>query len=265
MIFPNSICGIEKAGLLFFLLLLANFSFCQINDSTKQILNFKGSVSATNNGFSLVPTFSLGKPALMTGFSFSGKGRLSFEPQFWYSLKNFKPWSFIFIWRYKAVRKEKFQFTLGTHLPAINFKSGTVIENGVEKDIVKARRFYPAVELIPVYQLKKDISLSLYFLFGTGIEPEVSSKNFFLSLRPDFNRIPLSKQFYLRLNPQFYYLRIDDTGGFYTAASLTLARQEFPFSVSTMINKAIKSDIATKDFDWNVSLNYAFGKNYVER
>ena len=76
-----------KAILLFSLLLLCNAVQAQSTDTTKHELNFKGTVSATNNGFSLVPTFSLGKPAIITSFSVSGKRRFSFEPQFFYSLK----------------------------------------------------------------------------------------------------------------------------------------------------------------------------------
>lgn len=251
--------------LLFVLLNLAFSLFAQTTDSTKKVLNFSGGINANNNGFSLVPTFSLGKPAIQTGFNISGKGRLSFQPQFWYSMLDYKPWSFIFIWRYQLVKREKFQLILGTHAPAINFKSGTVVEDGVEKDVIKARRFYPAAEVLPVYQLKKNVSLSLYYLFGKGIEKEVATSNHFLSFRADFNKIPISKRYFLRFNPQVYYLRIADNEGVYTATSLALAREGWPFSISAMVNKAFQSNIAAKDFDWNVGFNYAFGRSFVEK
>lgn len=254
-----------QASLIFSLLLFGNCAIGQSADSTKSTLHLGGSISANNNGFSFVPTFSLGKPAVQTGFNISrNKGRLSFHPQFWYSMLDYKPWSFIFIWRYKLVKKEKFEFVVGTHAPAINFKSASLTENGVDKDVIKARRFYPALEIIPVYHIKKDISLGIYYLFGTGIETEVNSKNHFLSLRPDFNNIPLTKQVYLRFNPQFYYLKIDELDGIYAAAGLTLAHRKYPLSVGTMMNKKLKSDIVTKDFEWNVSMMYAFGKEFVE-
>jgi aryl-alcohol dehydrogenase-like predicted oxidoreductase len=44
----------------------------------------------TNNGISLVQTFSLGKPAAIVTLSI-GKGKLSFEPDLRFSLKE-KPW-----------------------------------------------------------------------------------------------------------------------------------------------------------------------------
>lgn len=257
--------NVIKATLFFTLFLPRNAAIAQSSDSTKQVLNFSGTINANSNGFSFVPTFSLGKPAVQTGFNISRNRRLSFHPQFWYSMLDYKPWSFIFIWRYQLVKQDKFQLVLGTHAPAINFKSATVSEDGVVKDVIKARRFYPALEIIPVYQIKKDVSLSIYYLFGTGIESEVTSKNHFLSFRADFNDIPLTKQLYLKLNPQFYYLKIDDADGIYLAGSLGLAHRKWPFSVSTMMNKALKSDVNASDFEWNVGLTWAFGKNFVEQ
>ena len=265
MHFPNATSLLKTALPLLAFLPLANVSFSQQADSTKQILNFKGSVSATNNGFSLVPTFTLGKPAFVTMFNMSGKGRLSFEPEFRYSLEDFKPWSFIFIWRYKLVRQEKFQFSLGTHLPALNFITPRVVIDSVEQDIIKARRFFPVIEAIPNYRLSKNFTLSMYCQYGRGMEKEVANNIYFISLRPDFNNIPLSKQFFLRFNTQFYYLKIAKRDGFYVAGGLTLAKRGFPLSVSTFMNKVLQTDIAGKDFDWNVSLVYSFDKKYVQQ
>lgn len=258
-------CFLKKLFLATSLLFCVICLFSQEADTAKTELNVSGTINANSNGFSLVPTFSLGKPAVQTGINISGKSRLSFHPQFWYSMLDYKPWSFIFIWRYKLVRKEKFQLVLGTHAPAINFKSATVVENGVQKKVIKARRFYPAIEVLPVYQFKKDVSVSLYYLFGAGIETEVSNKNHFLSLRADFNKIPLTEQFYLRFNPQLYYLRIGSDNGLYAAGSLALAHRKWPLSISTMMNKGLISGIDVSDFEWNVGLTYAFGKRFAER
>ena len=255
---------LKTAAFLSAFLHLSFSAFSQEKDSTKHLLNFRGSVSVTNNGFSLVPTFSLGEPAVATFFNISGKGRLSFEPEFRYSMK-FKPWSLVFIWRYKLVRKEKFQLTLGTHLPALNFVSGKVALGGVEQDVIRVRRFFPVVEMIPAYKISENFNLGIFYLFSIGLEKELTKRNHFVSLQPNFNHIPLPKRYYLRFNPQFYYLKLDESSGFYVAGAMTLARQDFPFSISAMMNKAIDSDISAKDFDWNVSLNYAFGKKYVKQ
>ncbi len=256
---------IIRATLFFSLLLLRNFAIAQSNDSTKHVLNFKGTISATNNGFSLVPTFTLGKPALVTMFSVSGKRRFSFEPEFRYSLEDFKPWSFIFIWRYQLIRKEKFQLKIGTHLPALNFTTPTVVINGVEEDIIKARRFFPVAELIPNYKFNEHFSLGMYAQYGRGLEKEVTSKIYFISLRPSFHHIPLTLQLLLRFYPQFYYLKIGKNDGLYVAGSLALAHKTFPISISMMMNKSIETEINAKKFDWSLNLNYTFGRSYVEK
>jgi len=67
----------------------------------------------------------------------------------------------------------------------------------------------------------------------------------------------------LRFNPQVYYLKMDEDDGFYASATLTLARQNFPVSVSALVNRTIQTDIPVgEDFIWNVSLIYSFNKKY---
>ena len=161
---------IRKSATLIYLL-LTHSAFSQ--DTTKRLLTFNGAVSITNNGFSLIPAFSLGKPAAIATFYVGGGKRFSFEPELRYSLGG-KPWSFIFIWRYKFIKKDKFQFSLGTHLPALNFISDTINRNGVKHDIIKARRFFPVIELFPNYWVNKDISVGLYYQYGYGVEKELA-------------------------------------------------------------------------------------------
>ncbi len=87
--------GLYKKAVVFVVfLLLTHFSFSQTIDSTKSIGYFGGAVSVTNNGISLVPTFSLGKPAVIFDMVV-GKRKLSFEPQLRFALDG-KPWSFLF-------------------------------------------------------------------------------------------------------------------------------------------------------------------------
>ena len=66
-------------------LLLAHFSFSQKVDSTKSISYFSGAVGVTNNGISIVPSFSLDKPAVQFNLAM-GKNRSSFEPDIRFSL-----------------------------------------------------------------------------------------------------------------------------------------------------------------------------------
>ena len=53
---------------------------------------------------------------------------MSFEPQFRYALEG-KPWSFIFIYRYKFIDRDRFSLKVGAHAPAIIFSTQTVTQN----------------------------------------------------------------------------------------------------------------------------------------
>lgn len=67
-------------------------SYTQEADETKPVYHFNGNVSVTNNGFSLIPSFSLGKPATIATLSVGGE-RFSLDPQFRFDLEGLKPWS----------------------------------------------------------------------------------------------------------------------------------------------------------------------------
>lgn len=248
-----------KIILLVVLAPLCTTTFAQRKDST---LFFRSSLSVTHNGFSFVPAFSLGKPAAILDLAVGNK-RLSFEPQFRFALEG-KPWSFIFIYRYKFIRKEKFHFSVGGHLPAFNWRTETVMVNGKEKDIIVTKRFL-AGELLPNYQLTKKISLGMYVLIGHGWEKDVTRNTRFVGLRSNFSNIKLSEKFYAQFVPQIFYLSTDNVDGFYVTYSLTLAAKNFPLSISHIINKAIESELPSKHFDWNVSLVYSFSKNYIRK
>jgi hypothetical protein len=127
-------------------------------------------------------------------------------------------------------------------------------------------RRYLAGELAPSYFLNKDISIGMYYLYSRGIEEELTRNNTMISVRGSFSNIRLSDQFYMRFNPQVYYLNMDNIDGFYINSTLTFARRNIPVSVSAMINQPVKTNIAAgNEFLWNVSLIYTFNKEYIEK
>jgi hypothetical protein len=247
------------------LIALLHFTYCSFSqkaDSTKHVVNFKTSVSVTNNGFSFIPSFSLGKPAAIVNLAIGGK-KFSFEPELRFSLEG-KPWSFIFIWRYKLITTNKFQFTVGAHAPALAYRTVSVEKNGVTQNLIQVQRFL-AYELIPNYNFTKNISIGLFYLYAHGIEEDAAKNTHFISLRSSFSSIKLSNQYYLKFNPHVFYLNSDNIEGFYASSGLTLVKQHFPISIATMVNKPLKTDIAGKVFDWNVSLIYSLSKNFVRQ
>jgi len=252
----------KKALFILILLSLPCVSFSQVNDSTKVTGHFGGAVTLTNNGISFIPNFTLGKPAAIFDMSV-GKRNLSFEPQFRFALEG-KPWSFVFWWRYKLLKTDKFQINIGGH-PAIAFKTIDRSYNDILKEEIVAQRFL-AGELSPNFSLTKKINAGIYYFYAYGFEKDATKNTQLISLRSTFSNIRISNQLFMKLAPQLYYLRMDDKGGYYFSSSLTLAKSNFPLSVSALVNKTIKTNIPIgEDFIWNISLIYTFNKDYIEK
>jgi hypothetical protein len=238
---------------------LTTVSFSQNNDSIKIPGRFGGAVTVTSKGISTIPNLTLGKPAAIFDMV-AGKGKLSFEPQFRFALEG-KPWSFLFWWRYELLRTDKFHIKLGAH-PAIAFRTVTVTNEGVTQEFIRAQRYF-AGEAAPTYLISGNISLGMYYLYSRGLEDDITQNTNYLGLRFNFSNIRLSDQFFLRFTPQVYYLKMDQNDGFYFNSVLSLAKRNFPLTISSLINKTIQTEIPVgEDFLWNVSLTYTFSKNY---
>lgn len=213
-----------------------------------------GAVTVTNKGISTVPSFTLGKPAAVFDVSIANRG-LSFEPQFRFGLDG-KPWSFLFWGRYQLLDAGRLRLSVGAH-PALSFRTIPVVMNGVSRDVITVRR-YLATELAPTYAVSNDVSVGLYHLYSYGVEREVAKHTNFLALRGSLANVRLPEQLSLRLDPQVYYLRTDALDGFYLYAGATLGRRGLPLSLSTVVNRPIRSNVVGGgDFLWNVSARYA--------
>ena len=248
--------------MLFVLLSIPVITFSQKNDSTKVGIHFGGAISVNTKGISTIPNLTLGKPAAIFDLSMVRR-KLSFEPIFRFALEG-KPWTFIFWWRYKLLEREKYMIRLGVN-PAVAFKTIPVTTNEVTDEIITAQRTLTG-DLTSSYFLTKNISIGPYYMYIYGIEKSAIKNTHYLALRSGFSNIKLSDQFFMRFNPQVYYLKMDKNDGFYFNATLTLAKRNFPLSVSTLINKTIQTEIPIgEDFLWNVSLSYSFNKKYVEQ
>jgi hypothetical protein len=251
-----------KRPLVIFALINLHFlAFSQITDSAKVSLNFGGAVTVTTKGISTVPNLTLGKPAAI--FDLSAGRRLSFEPQLRFALEG-KPWSFLFWWRYKLVQTGKIRLNVGAH-PALSFKTKTAVIDGVATENMIVYR-YLAGELSPVYLLSANVSIGTYYLYSRGIEKVLTKNTNLIALRSNFSDIKISGQVFIGFYPQIYYLKMDKHDGFYINSSVTVGKSNLPVSLSALINKRLKSDIpADNDFIWNISLRYAFNKEYIRK
>jgi len=259
--FFSSTPKVMKKLILFILFLYtAQFSFSQKSDSAKKLTHFGAGISVTNNGIAFVPAFSLGKPAAI--FDMSVGRRLSFDPQFRFSLEG-KPWACIFSWRYKLLTNNKLLLTLGAH-PSLNFRTVSTTDSLTVTNTFVRR--YWTMDFAPNYFIAKYISVGAYYLYSRGIDKDAIKNTHLVSVNSNFSNIRLSEQFFMRITAQCYYLKQIQHDGFYVTSTLALAKRNFPLSLSSIMNKAIQSDIpGSKDFIWNLILTYSLNRFFVEK
>lgn len=233
---------------------LALASVAQSADTTPRHTVVAGAVSVTTKGISLLPALTLGKPAAIFDIAIRD-GPVSFEPQLRFGLDG-KPWTFIFWGRYRPLRGEKLQLTIGAH-PAFTFRTIADSTNGVPSNVITTAR-YLAVEVSPSYSLTRDLSAGVYYLHTHGLDRYAVQNTNFVSARANFTNAPIAGDYFVQFAPQVYYLIMDEQDGVYVNVVLTLANRRLPLSISTLVNTPIETRIAApEDFLWNVTVSYA--------
>jgi hypothetical protein len=225
---------------------------------TRQI---SGIITATNNGIAIIPSFSLGRPAVFFDLSMGG-GRFSFDPMLRFGMDG-KPWVFVLWGRYKVIKDSKFTLTVGGH-PAFLFQEVDMVIDGKTEKIMVSNR-YLAGELAANYKFSEKFSMGLYFLHGTGIQVLGARNTEFLALNTQISKLTLVKDFKLRINPQLFFLKVDENSGFYFNSALTLSKGDFPVELQGFFNQKIKSNVAGDGLVWNISLLYTFSNTFSKK
>lgn len=255
----NEILKMKNALFIVVILLFTRNGNAQNPDSSLRSFHFSGAVQATNNGIALIPTFSLGKPAVMAILSIGGE-RFSFDPDIRFDMEG-RPWAMVFWTRYKLVNGSKFKLQIGPHL-GMNFRETHLSINGIESDNHIVRR-YLANEIAPNYFVSKNTSVGVYYLYSRGLDPGAVKNSHFVTVNANFRKIPVTSGIYLQAFPQFYFLKQNDLHGTYFTATVGVVKQGFPLSIASTINKELSGDIAgSKDFVWNLSLVYGFNRRF---
>ncbi|HBC79909.1 MAG TPA: hypothetical protein DEO60_15925 [Bacteroidales bacterium] len=250
-----------KLLLAFLIVCLSYTVSAQKKDSTiARINSFGGAVTIQSKGISTIPNLTLGKPAAVFDMKLGRK--LTFEPQFRFALTG-KPWAMVFWWRYNHAIDGKLRMILSTNY-SFSYKTITVESSGDPQEIIRTTRYLVgAIE--PIYQLSKHIDIGMYLFFNYGIEKFISRNTWMVSFRPGFSNILFTKNITARINPEIYYLKMDNNDGVYLNARFSISKKNFPLSVSGLINKPVNSNIISEyDFLWNVGLSYTFNKQYME-
>ena len=228
--------------------------FSQAVDSAGSRTEVTWAMSVTNKGISGFPAFTLGKPA-GTLDVWIRRGGFSVNPQFRFGLDG-TPWSFLFLGRYRLLDGERLRVTVGAH-PALFFRTATVSLNGVVRDVVVAEHFAGG-ELFPSYALSRNVSVGTYYSYSHGLDADVTRHTHFVAARAGLANLKLLARFVARLDPQVYYLRMDDRDGTYLNSRVTVGKRDLPVSIAGIVNRPIRTDIPGGGaLLWNVSLNYA--------
>ena len=248
----------------FFLIVVLSITYTtysQRTDTTRIPGYFGGSVTINTKGISSIPNLTLGKPAAI--FFMSVGRKIRFEPEFRFALEG-KPWMYIFWWRYDLVNNDKFFIKMRANYGLV-FKTILVTNDSVSNEILGANRSLTG-DMTASYFLTKNIGIGAYYMYIYGVEKYAIKNTHYLAFRTYFSNIKISRQFFIGFNPQVYYLKMDIDHGYYFNSTFSLARRNFPLSISALINTVIKTDIHVgEDFLWNVGLIYSFNKKYVEQ
>lgn len=214
----------------------------------------QGSMSITNNGISIVPSFSLEKPATVFNMSIA-KGRFSFDPELAFSLEA-KPWYSLFWLRYNLSPKQsKFNMNVGTHL-GLNFVN-IPFPNAKDSIHIQKTDRYLVLEIFPRYKFSKHLTMGVYYLRSHGLDPATLNALNFVTLYTDISQIQLSKKATLGISPQLYYLNIDGNHGYYLTSEISLSLQNFPVIIKSTMNKTFETKVeGSKPFLWNIKLVY---------
>ncbi len=237
------------------------FFFGQIiygqTDSTKSVSSFSGSIGITNNGFSIIPTFSLNSPAAIMNFTWQKK-RFSFNPDIRLVADGSKG-GFLFWLRYQAIQQKKFGLRLSAH-PAFSFIRRVVNDPNGSTEITEMLRFL-AYEIAPSYQITPHLNVSATYLQGNALQTHGPQLTQVLFLHTNLTNLPLGGDFQLQVSPSYYFLSTDGYTGNYLAATVGLSKKEYPLSLQYTINHTFNSTIpGNQSFMWNIMLSYRFNK-----
>jgi len=251
---------------------MKNFKFCLIllsyifhtplfaQDSTNKPYVVAGNIGITNNGISIIPTFSLQEPAFNYTGTLSRGGKFSIDPDVRLTFDGRKG-GVLLCFRYKLIEGKKFNFRVGAH-PAYNLALKTVTDENKSWEITQARRFV-ATELAPSYTFNKHFTIGGYYLHGNGLQTDGPISSHFVNFITSFSGFKLSEHNLLSFSPQIYYLQIDQQDGFYLTGNVLLSNKRSPFSFMYLYNKEIRTNITgSRNLDWNLTLMYNFNRTF---
>ncbi|HLF35048.1 MAG TPA: hypothetical protein VI583_12470 [Cyclobacteriaceae bacterium] len=221
-------------------------------DSVRSPLKVSGYVSMNRNGMAPIPSFSLGKPAIIAGFTLR-KNRFSYDPQLSYSTE-FKPWIIDNWLHYRLIQNKNFELRTGISSSA--FFSGIETSEG---KIWQCQR-YGTLELAGIFTLSGKSTLSMLAWYDKGFDKGTIT-GYIINLIADKPDILIGRKLIAGINAQFFYLDYtQENDGLFLSPKIALNVKDIPFSIYFQCTQALVSNISPyPGFRWNAGAAFHFG------
>lgn len=210
--------------------------------------------NATSNGISIVPAFSLGRPALIYTSSY-GNGTFRLEPEIRMSYDG-EPWSTLLWGRYILPKTRGWQFTTAAHY-ALLFSPEEDLINGTLTRSYRANR-YLGFQATASHELGKSFKINAFSLLARGwfkgASPHLVQLHALSLSTPD---LPAG-QLKLNVRPQLYVLNFAGPIGLFYSANYSLKMAKSKWSIDGMISQPLvkEADLTVANVVWNVGLSY---------
>ena len=236
---------------LFFLLIYTLSYSAETTDNSKTKLNLTGNVSLNSNGMAPIPSFSLGKPALIATLNLQKK-RFSYDPQIAYGL-DMRPWIFDNWVHYRLIYKPKFELRTG-----VDFAMFFSEYKGQDYELLQGQQ-YITFEIAGVYKFSPKSSVSLMYWSDNGQDPGSIKGNFF-NLVYDRTDIKIGKILLLSGNIQFFYIGYTgNNDGLFISPRISTSIRDVPIAVFLQVTQALTSNVEPyPGFRWNAGVAYMF-------
>lgn len=218
-------------------------------DSTKSKLRSGCTLSLNSNGIASIPSFSLGKPAIMASINLV-KGRFSYDPVLAYDF-NFKPWVIDNWLHFKIIDKSSFELRTGVDISSFfsEFKLP-------DETILQGQRYF-TYELAGTYKISARSFVSLAYWNDRG-QDKGTIKGHFFSLMGERSEIHLGNNVLLSANLHIFYVGYDgNNDGLFLSPKVSASIRDVPFAMFFHVIQALESNIKPfPGFRCNLGLSY---------
>jgi hypothetical protein len=220
-------------------------------DSSRSRLVFNGTVSINSNGIAPIPSFSLGKPALIAAFTLQKK-RFSYDPQIAYGL-DMRPWIIDNWVHYRLIYKPEFELRTG-----VDFSMFFSEYDAGDYKILQGQQ-YITFEIAGIYRISPLSALSLMFWSDNG-QDHGSIRGNFYNMVYDRSDISIGKSLLLSLNVQLFYISYEgNNDGLFISPRIASSLRNIPLSLFFQATQALTTNIEPyPGFRWNIGLGYLF-------